>query len=48
MQKGDSREAGMVAKMDNQITRLTNLIGDLLDVTKINAGNYNSMKYTLT
>jgi signal transduction histidine kinase len=38
LQKGDSLEAAMVTKMDNQITRLTKLIGDLLDVTKINSG----------
>jgi K+-sensing histidine kinase KdpD len=25
-------------KMDSQLNRLTNLIGDLLDVTKINSG----------
>jgi PAS domain S-box-containing protein len=31
-------EAQMVNKMDGQINRLTNLIGDLLDVTKINSG----------
>jgi len=39
MQKqGAVREAGMIAKMDSQINRLTSLIGDLLDVTKINSG----------
>ncbi|HJU46057.1 MAG TPA: histidine kinase dimerization/phospho-acceptor domain-containing protein, partial [Chitinophagaceae bacterium] len=31
-------EAAMMGKMDKQINRLTHLIGDLLDVTKINAG----------
>ncbi|MBE7179504.1 MAG: PAS domain-containing sensor histidine kinase, partial [Mucilaginibacter polytrichastri] len=36
--KGDTKEAGMVSKMNGQINRLTNLIGDLLDVTKINSG----------
>ncbi|RVU02697.1 PAS domain S-box protein [Mucilaginibacter limnophilus] len=37
-QKGDEREAAMIAKMDAQVNRLTSLIGDLLDVTKINSG----------
>ncbi|RYY36020.1 MAG: PAS domain S-box protein [Sphingobacteriaceae bacterium] len=37
-QKGDDREAGMIAKMDAQVNRLTSLIADLLDVTKINSG----------
>ena len=36
--KGDLKEAAMIHKMDVQINRLTSLIGDLLDVTKINAG----------
>ncbi|MEO6522146.1 MAG: PAS domain S-box protein [Mucilaginibacter sp.] len=36
--QGAEREAGMIAKMDSQINRLTSLIGDLLDVTKINSG----------
>lgn len=36
--KGESREALMIGKMDGQINRLTNLISDLLDVTKINSG----------
>ncbi|OOQ59324.1 PAS domain-containing protein [Mucilaginibacter pedocola] len=35
---GEDKKAGMVAKMDAQLNRLTNLIGDLLDVTKINSG----------
>lgn len=38
LRKGDVKEAGMIAKMDAQIDRLTSLIGDLLDVTKINSG----------
>ena len=38
LQKGDVKEAGMVTKMGAQVTRLTNLIADLLDVTKINSG----------
>lgn len=39
LQKNDlQQEAAMMAKMDKQINRLTHLIGDLLDVTKINAG----------
>lgn len=36
--KGEEKEAGMISKMDAQINRLTILIGDLLDVTKINSG----------
>jgi PAS domain S-box-containing protein len=35
---GDERKANMVVKMNNQIDRLTSLIGDLLDVTKIQSG----------
>jgi len=35
---GDLQNASLVAKMDNQINRLNNLIGDLLEVTKINTG----------
>jgi PAS domain S-box-containing protein len=36
--KGHTTEAMMMSRMDNQIRRLTALIGDLLDVTKINSG----------
>jgi signal transduction histidine kinase len=36
--KGDTKEANMIKKMDAQLNRLTSLIGDLLDVTKINSG----------
>ncbi len=35
---GNEKDAGLIRKMDGQITRLTSLIGDLLDVTKINTG----------
>lgn len=35
---GNVNDAGMMRKMDAQINRLTSLIGDLLDVTKINTG----------
>lgn len=35
---GDERKANMVVKMNNQINRLISLIGDLLDVTKIQSG----------
>jgi PAS domain S-box-containing protein len=38
LKKGDIREAAMISKMDTQLNRLTDLIGDLLDVTKINSG----------
>ncbi len=37
-QNGNAREADMMARMDTQLNRLTSLIGDLLDVTKINSG----------
>jgi PAS domain S-box-containing protein len=36
--KGDTKEASMVKRMDGQLNRLTSLIADLLDVTKINSG----------
>ncbi|EHQ30317.1 PAS domain-containing sensor histidine kinase [Mucilaginibacter paludis] len=36
--KGDLKEAGMISKMNVQINRLTMLIEDLLDVTKITSG----------
>ncbi len=35
---GDTVKANMIQKADKQVDRLTNLIGDLLDVTKINSG----------
>ena len=38
LKKGEAREAGMISRMDGQLNRLTSLIGDLLDVTKINSG----------
>ena len=38
LKKGEEKEASMINKMDAQINRLTSLIGDLLDVTKINSG----------
>ncbi len=38
VKKGDVREADMMKKMDAQLNRLTSLIGDLLDVTKMNSG----------
>lgn len=36
--EGEHKKAEMVLRMDAQVNRLTNLIGDLLDVTKINSG----------
>lgn len=38
LKKGDIVEAGLMKKMDAQLNRLTSLIGDLLDVTKVNSG----------
>lgn len=38
LKKGDIKEAELMKKMDSQLNRLTNLIGDLLDVTKVNLG----------
>jgi PAS domain S-box-containing protein len=38
LKKGESKEASMISRMDAQLNRLTSLIGDLLDVTKINSG----------
>ena len=38
IKKGELKEAAMISKMDGQLNRLTSLIGDLLDVTKINSG----------
>ena len=35
---GDTKNAELLAKMDNQVNRLNKLIGDLLEVTKINTG----------
>lgn len=35
---GDLKNADLLSKMNKQVDRLTNLISDLLDVTKINAG----------
>ena len=37
-QKGETQSAMMMGRMDQQINRLTSLIADLLDVTKINSG----------
>lgn len=38
LKKGYTDEAMMMNRLDTQINRLTSLIGDLLDVTKINSG----------
>ncbi|MCZ4225253.1 PAS domain-containing protein [Pedobacter rhodius] len=35
---GDLKNADFLSRMNKQVDRLTNLIGDLLDVTKINGG----------
>ncbi len=46
-EKGNTTEASLISKMDMQINRLTGLIGDLLDVTKINSGRiqFNEVKF---
>lgn len=46
-EKGNTNEASLISKMDLQINRLTGLIGDLLDVTKINSGRiqFNEVKF---
>jgi signal transduction histidine kinase len=36
--KGNKEELGMLKKMDKQLNKLTRLIGDLLDVSRVNAG----------
>jgi len=35
---GETKESTLIKRMDKQVNRLTSLIGDLLDVTKINSG----------
>jgi len=45
--EGDEKKANMVKRMDLQLNRLTGLIGDLLDVTKIQSGKmtFNPVKF---
>jgi PAS domain S-box-containing protein len=38
MKRGDQEAANMLNKMDKQVNKLTDLIGDLLDVTRIESG----------
>ena len=38
VKKGDDQAAQHLQKLDSQVNKLTNLIGDLLDVTKIQTG----------
>ena len=38
LDKGRTTEAGMLTRMNNQVDRLTNLISDLLNITRINSG----------
>ncbi|TCD10251.1 PAS domain S-box protein [Pedobacter frigidisoli] len=44
---GDFKNADLLGKMNKQVDRLTNLISDLLDVTKINSGRlqFNNSKF---
>jgi PAS domain S-box-containing protein len=48
-EKGNDREAAMSAKMSQQVDKINNLIIDLLDTTKINAGqlqfNYSTFDF---
>ncbi len=39
LDKGSKTEAGMLNRMNSQVDRLTNLISDLLNITRINSGN---------
>jgi PAS domain S-box-containing protein len=47
VKSGHEKDAGLIRKMDGQINRLTSLIGDLLDVTKLNSGKlqFNDRKF---
>ncbi|MDB5203708.1 MAG: domain S-box protein [Ferruginibacter sp.] len=47
---GDLKNAEMVSRIDKQVNRLTNLISDLLDVTKINSGKllFNTSAFDLS
>lgn len=49
LEKGNEQEAVMLGRMDKQINKLTNLIDDLLDVTKIQAGKmvFNNCNFNL-
>ncbi len=45
--KGDLQASEQLGKMDAQINKLTHLIGDLLDVTKIQSGSWNFKRHIL-
>ena len=38
LKNGNDKDAGLIRKLDGQVNRLTKLIEDLLDVTKLNSG----------
>ena len=38
LKNGNEKDAGLIRKLDSQVNRLTKLIEDLLDVTKLNSG----------
>lgn len=48
--EGNERAAGMLGRMDQQLNKLTSLIGDLLDVTKFQSGKlqYNDTRFDFT
>jgi K+-sensing histidine kinase KdpD len=43
---GNPTAASMLAKMDKQINKLTGLISDLLDASKVNSGQLNYQSST--
>ena len=46
--EGDTKKAEMIGKLDKQVNRLSSLIGDLLDVTKLHTGRiqFNEAKFS--
>ncbi len=50
LEKDDRQSSVFLEKIDQQINKMTNMIADLLDITKINSGkiNYNDEKFLLS